>query len=111
MLENKDNYYTSKFSILQRLERVYNRYDAIAKDEVRWFIIVSAMIMAGKRRPPRRILLSCNKSADSGGVLYRYILACNFGQSQVKRMNILLSFALSYMFAKSLNIKGLHVYL
>lgn len=92
---------------------MYNRYDAIAKDEVRWFVIVSAMIMAGKRRPPRRILLSCDKSADSGGVLYRYILTSSLGQSKVKNVNVwIFKFTLLFiMFAKRINIKRLQVYL
>lgn len=112
MLQNKANKFSS-FWILQRLERVYNRYDAIAKDEVRWFVIVSAMIMAGKRRPPRRILLSCDKFADSGGVLYRYILTSSLGQSKVKNVNVwIFKFTLLFiMFAKRMNIKRLQVYL
>lgn len=112
MLQNKANKFSS-FWILQRLERVYNRYDAIAKDEVRWFVIVSAMIMAGKRRPPRRILLSCDKFADSGGVLYRYILTSSLGQSKVKNVNVwIFKFTLLFiMFAKRINIKRLQVYL
>lgn len=112
MLQNKANKFSS-FWILQRLERVYNRYDAIAKDEVRWFVIVSAMIMAGKRRPPRRILLSCDKFADSGGVLYRYILTSSLWQSKVKNDNVwIFKFTLLFiMFAKRINIKRLQVYL
>lgn len=112
MLQNKANKFSS-FWILQRLERVYNRYDAIAKDEVRWFVIVSAMIMAGKRRPPRRILLSCDKFADSGGVLYRYILTSSLGQSKVKNVNVwIFKFTLLFIrFAKRINIKRLQVYL
>lgn len=58
---------------------MYNCYDVIVKDEVWWFVIVSVMIMVGKRRLLRRIFLSCDKFVDSGGVLYRYILVSSLG--------------------------------